>query len=269
MAHTPRLSSPYGPPGAPRHPARPGRRALVVGLSLVVGLAGYPGAAQAQRASAAIRGQAVEQGTGSPVNGARITLVGTTKAVSADTSGHFTFDGLTPGLYVVQVSAIGFTRGIFQLQLGEGEVINQVFELAPRVYGMEPMTVEAQRRAAGRRFEEFHQRMARGVGTFITEEDIRRRNPINIMDMLRTLRGVHPECSGDNCIIRFAGQPTSCEPKYVLDGLPSDSYIAESLEPRDIVGIEVYRGASEMPAEFGGSDAACGAVVIWTRSGPP
>jgi len=243
--------------------------ALVTGLSVIVGLAGEATAAQAQRPNAAIRGQAVEQGTGNPVQGARITLVGTTKAVSSDTSGHFVFDALTPGLYVVQVSAIGFTRGVFQLELGDGEVVSQVFELAPRVYGMEPMTVEAQRRAAGRRFEEFHERMARGIGTFITEDQIRKRNPMNIMDMLRTVRGVHPECSGSNCIIRFAGQPTSCEPKYVLDNLPSDSYIIESLEPRDIVGIELYRGASEMPAEFGGSTAACGAVVIWTRSGPP
>ncbi|RMH14199.1 MAG: hypothetical protein D6701_11515, partial [Gemmatimonadetes bacterium] len=39
------------------------------------------------------------------------------------------------------------------------------------------------------------------------------------------------------------------------------------IRPEDIEAIEVYRGASEVPAEFGGSDAGCGAIVIWTRRG--
>jgi len=240
----------------------------VAGLSVVVGLAGGATAAQAQRTTAAIRGQAIEQGTRNPVFGARVTLVGTVKAASSDSGGRFAFEALPPGLYVVQVSAIGYTKSMYQVELGDGEVLDQVFELAPRVYGLEPMTVEAERRVAGRRFAEFRQRMARGIGAFITKEEIQTRNPSNLMDMLRSIRGVHAECTGVNCIVRFSGQPTSCEPKYVLDGLPSDSNIIESLEPRDIEGVEIYRGASEMPAEFGGSDAACGAIVIWTRSGP-
>ncbi|MEX0893770.1 MAG: carboxypeptidase-like regulatory domain-containing protein [Gemmatimonadota bacterium] len=29
--------------------------------------------------------------------------------------------------------------------------------------------------------------------------------------------------------------------------------------------VEIYRGASEVPAEFGGPDANCGVIVLWTR----
>ena len=29
--------------------------------------------------------------------------------------------------------------------------------------------------------------------------------------------------------------------------------------------VEYYRGASEVPQEFGGSNANCGALVLWTR----
>jgi hypothetical protein len=235
---------------------------------MVLGVAGGAPAALAQGTSSSLRGQIVEEGTDHPVFGARVTLVGTTKGASSDSSGRFRYDGLTPGLYVVQVSAIGYTKGIFQVELGEGEALSRVFELRPRVHSLDPLTVESERRAAGRRFAEFRQRMARGVGSFITKEDIQRRNPSNLMDMLRTIRGVHAECQGSNCIVRFAGQPTNCEPKYVLDNLPSDSEIIESLAPGDIEGVEVYRGASEMPAEFGGSTGACGAIVIWTKSGP-
>jgi hypothetical protein len=242
--------------------------ALVGCLWVVLGLGGRAPAAHAQEATSSIRGQIVEQGTGTPVFGARITLLGTTKAATSDSAGRFAFQGLAPGLYVLQAGSIGFTKGAFQLQLGDGETLNQVFELAPRVYGLEPMTVEAQRRLQGRRFEELRQRMARGMGTFITKEDIQRRNPGRLMDLLRTVRGVRAECAGSACVVKFAGQPTSCEPHYLLDGLSSDSYIAQSLEPRDVEAIELYRGAAEMPAEFGGIDAACGVIAIWTKSGP-
>ena len=36
----------------------------------------------------------------------------------------------------------------------------------------------------------------------------------------------------------------------------------------DVYGIEVYRGASDAPAEFAGSNAGCGVVAIWTRVTP-
>ncbi len=35
---------------------------------------------------------------------------------------------------------------------------------------------------------------------------------------------------------------------------------------RDIVGVEVYRGAAETPLQFSGLGAACGTLVLWTRA---
>jgi len=259
---------PQAEPDATRARSRAGRWRMGLWVGVVAALAGVAPAAQAQAATGSIRGQIVEQGTGRPVFGARVTLLGTSKAASTDSAGRFNFYALTSGLYVVQVSDIGYTKGIYQLELGDGEAIDRVFELTPRTYGLEPMTVEARRRLQGRRFEEFNQRAARGNGSYITAEDIARRDPINLMDMMRTVRGVRAECAGSDCILKFQGQPTGCEPKYILDNLPSDSHVAQSLSPRDVYGIEIYRGASEVPAEYGGIDAACGVIVIWTKSGP-
>ncbi len=253
---------------SPGRRRRPGQWTPTLLLAVGVALAGAAPAAHAQGATSSIRGQIVEQGTGTPVFGAHITLLGTTKAATSDSAGRFAFGALTPGLYVIQVANIGFTKGIFQLEIGEGEAVNRVFELTPRTYGLEPLTVEARRRVQGRRYEEFNQRQARGIGTFITADQITRRNPANLMDMMRTVRGVRAECAGSDCIVKFQGQPTGCEPKYILDNLPSDSHIAQSLSPSDVYGIEIYRGASEIPGEYSGMDAACGVIVIWTKSGP-
>ena len=35
----------------------------------------------------------------------------------------------------------------------------------------------------------------------------------------------------------------------------------------EITAMEVYRGAAEIPAEFGGAVGRCGAIVIWTGTG--
>ena len=34
-----------------------------------------------------------------------------------------------------------------------------------------------------------------------------------------------------------------------------------------IDGLEVFRGVSEMPAEFAAPDLRCGAIAVWTRRG--
>ncbi|MEX1183198.1 MAG: hypothetical protein WEF86_08165 [Gemmatimonadota bacterium] len=41
--------------------------------------------------------------------------------------------------------------------------------------------------------------------------------------------------------------------------------IDDLVRPLDLEAIEVYRGPSEMPAEF--ARGTCGAIVLWTRNG--
>jgi hypothetical protein len=39
--------------------------------------------------------------------------------------------------------------------------------------------------------------------------------------------------------------------------------------PSTVAGIEVYRSASQVPVQFGGSsiETLCGVIVVWTRTG--
>ena len=43
--------------------------------------------------------------------------------------------------------------------------------------------------------------------------------------------------------------------------------IDDHIVPSSIEGIEVYKGTSDVPAEFWTPDAMCGTVVIWSRRG--
>jgi len=46
-----------------------------------------------------------------------------------------------------------------------------------------------------------------------------------------------------------------------LTGVRVDDYVL----PREVAGVEIYLGAASLPAEYGGADARCGAIVIWTK----
>jgi outer membrane receptor for ferrienterochelin and colicin len=37
------------------------------------------------------------------------------------------------------------------------------------------------------------------------------------------------------------------------------------VSPDQVEAIEVYRGPSEIPAEYSGNDAMCGVILIWTK----
>jgi hypothetical protein len=66
-------------------------------------------------------------------------------------------------------------------------------------------------------------------------------------------------------------QDQLCFAKVVVDGqrvTPGGSGVPvdiDHLRPGEVVGMEFYRGASEVPTEFSGPDTACGVVVIWTK----
>jgi hypothetical protein len=52
-----------------------------------------------------------------------------------------------------------------------------------------------------------------------------------------------------------------------IDTTASEIGIDQILSPYEVEAVEVYRGAGEVPAQFG--PESCGAIVIWTRQRPP
>ena len=85
---------------------------------------------------------------------------------------------------------------------------------------------------------------------------------------MQGLRGVNVECGGGNgCIIRMARAPMRCNPEYIVDER-TDNFFGPNTPIRDLEGIEVYTGPTEVPGEFAGRNAGCGVIVIWTRAGP-
>lgn len=76
------------------------------------------------------------------------------------------------------------------------------------------------------------------------------------------------ECGGDGVLkadyeggrpsAREANQPQPHQ-LWALAGL--------GVQPEDVHAIEVYRTPSEIPAQFGGAESACGVILVWTQRG--
>jgi hypothetical protein len=66
------------------------------------------------------------------------------------------------------------------------------------------------------------------------------------------------------------GNLSYCPVRYFVDGASYPLYgqsIDVMVQVVDIGAIEVYPGGASVPPQFGGREAACGVIAIWTRQG--
>jgi len=223
-------------------------------------------AASASGDSAAITGQVVASETRAPIKGATVQVMGTPMATTTDSVGRFALTGVPPGLVMFEARAVGYATGNWRLTLKPGQVIDHQFDLDLLAYELPEVTVEAKK--TGRRFADFERRRQSGMGYFITKEQIERANPSTLIDILVRARGVQQVCLANDCVAKMVRSPQGCYPQYFLDGRESTAYFARNTPPHDVQGIEIYRGGSEIPGEFSGSNSGCGVIAIWTKSYP-
>ena len=242
----------------------------VLALSMALGVwCAPPAHAAVQRRTGAITGRLVDRQSHSPVRGARIALLGTPVGFASDSEGRFARDSLRPGDYLMQVRAIGYAVAAWPVQLGDGEILRQEFELERLPVQLDPVVVERRPSFAEQRRRAFEQRRASGRGYFITEDQIERSKPRTLGDLFRNVPGIQLVCRGSSrCAIRMSRAPRECRPDFVLDGFPATNSTSLDMPAVGIIGVEVYRTLSETPMEFLKAENICGMIVIWTRSGP-
>lgn len=261
----------------PPRPSPLRRTRLVALLSLWGALAAPLGA---QGAFATLKGVVTDAVTQQPVVGVRVVIAATGRFATTDSIGVFELKEIPSGVIRFFFTAPGYPRTTLVLALAKGETMVQRFELegtSAEVASADSTGGKVQRLPAtevtgepsrGVRYEDFERRLKTGRGQYVTREVIEERGYNNLSDAVRGLRGVAIECGSRGCLVRMARALPGCYPQYIVDGRP-DNFFGPNVAVRDIEGIEVYSGASDVPGEFAGTDAGCGVVVIWTRNGPP
>src|SRR5207253_2325772 len=208
--------------------------------------------------------------------------------VTGDTRSGHVFRASAVGLYCETHSsgtssmAVSRSLGAFVLLIGLGSAL---FDPAPaqrdsgaaspdstgvagQLVELPEVVVKGTTRLADRRFADFERRRQSGMGAFLTQDRIEHANTTSLVDVLVTVRGVQQVCISNECIAKMVRSPPGCYPQYYLDGKESSAYFARLTPPQDVKGVEIYRGSSETPGEFQGSNSGCGVIAIWTKSSP-
>jgi hypothetical protein len=240
-------------------------RSVLAVIPLVWLAASAPVAAQA--GTAGIIGRIFDERTNESMVDALILVDSVRRDVAISSQGRFVVSSLLPGRHRVEIRAIGYRPHVLEVTLVEGRVLERQFAMVFTGDKLPEISVEARNSKLLPRFAEFEKRRVNGMGGYITRDEIRARGYMNMGDALRTIKGVKVDCGVVECSIHMVRATAGCFPTFYVDGHLARSF-AESTPISDVQGIEVYRGAAEMPAEFTGAGAMCGVIAIWTRAAP-
>lgn len=240
-------------------------------LPVALTLAGA-GAARAQ----VVQGRVVDAATDRPVAAAEVALLdaaGEQRLTAlTDTSGAFRLPAPRPGRYALRVAHLAYdTVAGETFEVAAGELVEVVVRVGARPIELAALEVTARRGYRTGPLAEFYERLDRrgkgGWGHFVTRDEIERRPGALPTDLLRMIPRVEIVRSGifSNRVVMRGGARGYCAPLIYVDGMfLRDASPDELLSTADIEGIEVYRGAAEMPAELY-DVSGCGVVAFWTR----
>jgi hypothetical protein len=240
-------------------------------------------------AQSVLTGTVRADSSGRPLAGVEVVIVGSQWRTLTDGSGRYWIPMLPAGRRLALFRSVGFRPVQEWVVLGSADTVWSNVLLIPQAVRLDSIVVTAspdQPRGLG--LEAFEERRRLGFGRFIDSATLRRNEHVPLVQLLGRLQGIEfARVPGETGQIaaksarRQVGGP--CFMQVILDGVVLYRSVAPAgVQSNALLGInpptdlqmfsvaglaavEVYRGASETPIEFGGSGAGCGTVVLWTR----
>ena len=250
-----------------------------------LGPRGAEPAPAAPQAPAIVSGVFVDS-AGNPIAHGVLSVVGESLRVVTDSQGRFRL-AVPPGPTLLAARALGYQPLVFAISLEPGQSTVRQVHLQVAGVPLPEMTVVGQRYVPAR-LAGFVERRQRGLGLFLDRDSIEKRPRSEMSDLFVGRAGIRvfqdpydptkrhvlfTRCEEMSFGPGAGGAHTGNRIGVYIDGsrLPgsSSSDAASNLaliNPADAEAIEVYRGPSELPAEFMTDN--CAAIVIWTRAGP-
>lgn len=201
-----------------------------------------------------VSGVVVESATGEPVIGASIVEEGTGNGTITDMDGRFALS-VSPGAKLT-VSYVGYKSQTLTAAANMRVVLAEDAEVLEEVV----VTGYTTQRKAD---------LTGAVSVMDMSKPISEGNANMIESLQGRLSGVQivtdaaPGAGGASIRIRGMGTMNSCEPLYIIDGVPTTENL-NSLNPADIASVQVLKDAAS--ASIYGSRAANGVVIITTKN---
>jgi len=222
-------------------------------------------------------GRLLGRGTDRPIELAVVTMVeetGDRVAVTiTDDLGRFSLTSPKVGSFYLTASAFGYetsSAGIFDL--GRDAEMTVDFRVEPRPVAVEGLSISTHANESRRNLvaSGFLDRLSRGIGKFITPfeiENSRARSTVELFEGIPSVSLANLKRSSTTSrviVLRGTGAAAACYPRYYLDGAAIDLGTDElnaAVPIEASEAIEIYSGASEIPAQYLGDLPTAGWCV--------
>ncbi len=230
------------------------------------------------------------------LGGVEITIEGKSQKGVTDSAGAFAFV-VPSGVQVALFRLPGYRPLRMRVSMKGDTVRADATLMRAAATQLEAVQVSAPTRLAGPGREGFAERRARGFGKFVDSVALRQREDRRMSDVLRELTGIklldwrEPQSSvvevravsplvpisqgyraGDIMVsgnppcfvsVLFNGTTIYRSERGTSSGRPPD--FSRDFSVASLEAVEYYRSASEVPMEYGGPNANCGVLVLWSR----
>jgi hypothetical protein len=264
-------------------------------------VAGIPAASFAQRINSITSAAAPTvtlQGIVSDKDGRALAaaeiVVDSANRVITNSRGEFTIPGLQPGVIEFTARRIGYSPVTTAVQVDPGLTVHLAVKLVPAVVQLGTIVVEGKRMSKQLWQTGFYQRQATGQGTYFDDEYLRHFQS-GLGALLTNVPTVRVTRASNGSALAVGKLPngSDCALTVFVDGniLPwaTGTGLDDVVNRDDVLAVEVYPRASEMPAKITGrggasgvgsigtftlqgasleansSSAECGALLIWTK----
>lgn len=217
----------------------------------------------------------VRDSSGAGIVGAQVTVAGSDLRAESDAAGKFLLAGVPAGPTTLLVRRLGFRPASVALVARSDSTVPAIATVVPTAQALNAVVVRARHPSRYTGYlAGFYERRDRGFGRFISGDDILKRDPVQLTDMLRSVPGIHVSSPGiGDASVRI--RSNTCAPLVWIDGMAASAaeFDLDALAPMSIAGIEIYSGIASVPGEFTipFGRTSCGTILIWSRQGerPP
>lgn len=254
------------------------RSTLLIALPALLAAAARPAAAQGRIAIDAdprgplstLQVRVVDE-KGAPMQGVYVTVPGAERGASTDAHGRARLERIPRGNRLIEIRRTGY---IFRrIAAGfSGDTVRRDIAMTPAPVEVEGVTATSWGRSMRLVRAGFYQRQQRGLGSFMTRQELDEIRPLRIEDAFRYMRGfmVRPERGGD---VVVSTRSPGCSPLVYVDGgsmfgrgSADQAQTLDMVPVRDVEAIEAYQGAGSIPEQYVRPGMAqCGVILVWTR----
>ncbi len=248
-------------------------------------------------AQAMLRGRVRADSSRSAIPFAVVEIRDLARSVQASMHGVYTILDLAPGAHTLVARAVGYQPLSVPFEIAAGDTLDVDLLLLKSAVELAPLEVvgKSERPVVGK-MTGFAERWKAGFGRFYDRTALNKLGDGAILaTQLRQTAGIvliqvpypcsgHAAASGRGIgttamparmVCSLSGVPLApaCYLSIYLDGVQiwawgePDPPNVDDIGLFELEGVEIYRGASELPTAFQRTGSACGAVLLWTRTG--